>query len=283
MPTLAAIYAYPLKSARAAALQSVQLDAQGIPQDRRLVVVNPRGGVVTQSDNQALTKIQATLVDDVIIFAADGHESHTQPIQTQGQAISGQFYFDRVDLIDQGDAAARWLSDVLDQPVRLATSNGHFDRKPPPHYQAGRFNSSQQRFPYMGHVLVTNSASLADLNAKLDAPVPMDRFRPNLVIDGDLPFAEDQWLHFKIGAAEFEGTMTCERCIMTTQDQATGERGKEPLRTLSKYRKFSGGMLSGIAFGIYANVVTPAEIFVGDDFEVVERGVVAGASGLGQV
>ncbi len=278
MPTLDAIYAYPLKSARAMALSSANLDTQGLPQDRRLVIVNQRGVVVTQKDCPALTKIQADLVDEHITLTAAGMPVYQQSIQSAGNAIKGQFYFDQVTFVDQGDAAARWLSNALDQPVRLATSLNAFERRPPSEYQIGRFDASQQRFAYMGHVLITNTASLADLNSKLADPLPMDRFRPNLVINTDLPFVEDQWLRFRIGAAEFEGTMTCERCIMTTQDQSTGQRGKEPLRTLSKYRKFSGGMLSGIVFGIYANVVVPGTINVGDSLELLEQGAVAGAT-----
>jgi len=145
--------------------------------------------------------------------------------------------------LDQGDAAAALLSEHLEISCRLV-------RIPPDH--ARRVNPAFS--PEEAHtafsdgypLLLVSEASLADLNARLETPLPMNRFRPNLVVRGCAPFAEDGWKRIRIGGLELDVAKPCDRCLVTTTDQATGERdGQEPLRTLATYRKRGEGVLFG--------------------------------------
>jgi uncharacterized protein YcbX len=116
-------------------------------------------------------------------------------------------------------------------------------------------------------LLLTTDASLGALNDRLDRPVPMNRFRPNLVVDGETPFGEDGWALIRVGEVRLRVVKPCARCVVTTVDQETGEVGREPLRTLATFRRHEDG---GVLFG--QNVVHegPGVLRVGDDVEVLE-------------
>ena len=116
-------------------------------------------------------------------------------------------------------------------------------------------------------LLLTSEASLADLNRRMDRALPMDRFRANLVIDGEVPFAEDEWARIRVGSTKFRVVKPCARCVVTTTDQRTGARGPEPLRTLASFRNAGGKVLFG------ENLIHdgPGPVRLGDPVEVLER------------
>lgn len=153
-----------------------------------------------------------------------------------------QIWDDECAAVSEGGDAARWFSQHLDISARLVRMAGD-DARPlgSSTAQPGDHVSFADGFPF----LLLSTASLHDLNRRLSLPVPMDRFRPNIVIDGCGPHAEDDWNRIMIGEVSFRFAKPCARCVITTVDQASGERGREPLRTLSTYRTVEGQVLFG--------------------------------------
>jgi uncharacterized protein YcbX len=148
-----------------------------------------------------------------------------------------------VEAIDAGEAAARWLTQLLGADVRLAFCPETTARRTDPDYDPiGSPVSFADGYP----LLLISEASLADLNTRLETPLPMNRFRPNVVVRGTEPFAEDAWRRVTIGSLAFDVVKSCARCVVTTTDQDTGERSAEPLRTLAKFRRRGDGVQFGM-------------------------------------
>ena len=151
---------------------------------------------------------------------------------------------DRVDAADAGPEAAAWFSQFLGLTCRLMFMDESAHRPVAPDYgQEGDVVSFADALP----LLVTTEACLTDLNRRLEKPLPMSRFRPNLVVDGNAPWADDDWRRVRVGEVEFDITHPCARCVVTTIDQGTGEKGRdgEPLKTLSTFRRGEKGVLFG--------------------------------------
>jgi uncharacterized protein YcbX len=157
-----------------------------------------------------------------------------------------------------------WFFEALGKEVRLVLIDDKTSRPVDPEYALnGEEVSFADGFPY----LITNQASLDDLNSRLDFPVPMERFRPNLVISGAQPYEEDNWDKIYAGSAVFKVVKPCGRCVVTTIDQDTAEKGSEPLKTLSTYRKIN----NKIIFGQNAVLVKSGSIVKGDEIKVTFR------------
>jgi hypothetical protein len=169
---------------------------------------------------------------------------------------------DECEAIDEGDGAARWFTDHLGVGVRLVRL-ANDDARPlgTTAAQPGDRVSFADAYPF----LLLSLGSLRHLNSRLNLPVPMDRFRPNIVVDGCKPHAEDGWASIRIGEVDFDVTKPCARCVVTTTDQETGERGREPLQTLASYRTEDGRVLFG------QNLVQrgTGTVRVGDDVEIL--------------
>jgi uncharacterized protein YcbX len=162
------------------------------------------------------------------------------------------------------DSADVWLSEFLQQPVRLVHMDAGVARPmTDAHSQAGDEVSFADAFP----LLLISQAALDGLNARLAKPVSMLRFRPNLVVDGAPAHAEDGWKRIRIGDVEFDVAKPCTRCVFTTVDPLRGERDPdgEPLRTLIGYRR-SG---DGVTFGQNLIPRSPGTLHVGDALEVL--------------
>ena len=160
--------------------------------------------------------------------------------------------------------ADAWLEEFLDRPCRLLYMPREVHRQVSLDYgREGDRVSYADGYP----LLLTSGASLAELNRRLDTVVPMDRFRANLVLDGDHPFDEDDWARIRVGEMEFRVVKPCGRCVVTTVDQRTGERGPEPLRALASFRNVDGKVLFG------ENLIHsgPGLLRLGDPVEVLER------------
>lgn len=248
-PTLTAINIYPVKSCRGIALTSTQLDAWGLHLDRNWMIVTPEGKFLTQRDEPRLALIETAIQSEALHLKAPGQPCLTVP-RSQGPqgdipgspTIEVEVWRDRCWAIDQGDVAASWLSDFLGRACRLVHIGHGYDR---PIRKPG-IDEAQVSFADAYPLLLISEASLADLNQRLLQPLPMNRFRPNLVVAGCDPYAEDTWQQIRIDQAIFDVVKPCERCVITTTDQATGTRmGSEPLKTLATYRRVKGGVFFG--------------------------------------
>lgn len=249
MLRLTALYLHPVKSCRGVAVDSAQVDAYGLVGDRRFLVVDTGGRFLTQRTHPRMALIETALSGDTLILSSPGHGSVSAPPSGIRRPVSGvTVWKDTVTADDCGDEAAMWLGEFLGLTCRLVRAGVAYSRPIPGRklpstldvrLSAGHEVSFADAFPF----LVISEESLADLNRRLDAPLPMNRFRPNLVVAGAEPYAEDDWARFRIGSVVFHGATRCGRCVITTTDQLTAARAQEPLRTLATYRRDEEGVV----------------------------------------
>jgi hypothetical protein len=258
---------YPVKSTRRIALSESEVLPRGLPWDRRWMLVDASGKFITGRQHPRLATVQTEIGDNVLHIHAAGHDSLSLPlVPRERRVVEVTVWKDSVGALLAGSEADAWFSGFLGLDCRLVQMTDDISRGVNPDYgRAGDQVSFADGFP----LLVISEASLTDLNSRLDQPVEMRRFRPNLVIDGDLPYAEDDWRRIRVGEVEFEGVKNCSRCVFTTIDPDTGEKSPdmEPLRTLSSYRRRPEG---GVYFGQNLIPRGAGVIRVGDSVTVLE-------------
>jgi uncharacterized protein YcbX len=240
---LRGIHVYPVKSLGGCAVAEAEVDALGLAGDRRFLVVDPAGRFLTQRAHPRMALIATRLDAATLTLSAVGPGSVAIPRAPDPAApLVAVTVWKSEGLLaeDCGDAAAAWLGRFLGAACRLVRIGPAF-RRPVRRVPAGLGGTPLVGFADAYPFLLASEASRADLNDRLVArgeePLPWDRFRANLILDGCAAFAEDTWPRLRIGAIEFRAAGPCARCAVTTTDQATGERGVEPLRTLATYRR----------------------------------------------
>jgi len=242
-PILSAIYIYPVKSCRGISLASARLDARGLEHDRNWMVVNAEGRFLTQRQLPRLALVETALEPKFLrLIAPNLPELRLSLSGRVGEEVDVTVWRDHCRAIDQGDEAAEWFSTFLGVTCRLVRMGEGFIRPVDPNYAP---EDEQVNFADGFPLLMISEASLADLNTRCSDPLPMNRFRPNLVVSGCEPFAEDTWHTVGIGKVTFDVVKSCTRCIITTIDQTTGMGGREPLITLTTYRRVEGGVIFG--------------------------------------
>jgi len=207
--------------------------ARGFAADRRWMIVDASGKFVTQRELAQLSLVGTALEGEKLRLTAPGRPELLLPLTHEtGESREVQVWEDRG--VAQAHAlGSAWFSDYLGAPHELVYMPEQYQRQVnPTRAKPGDIVSFADAYPF----LLISEASLADLNSRLDEPLTMERFRPNIVISGTEPFAEDGYARVRVGEISFRGPKRCERCVITTVDPATGERGREPLRTLAKYR-----------------------------------------------
>ncbi len=254
-----------MKGLRGQVLEAAEVTAAGLAGDRRWMVVDRRGRFLSQREVRCMALVQARLADGGVVLAAAGAEVFVAVPGADAAAVRVTIWRDTVPAVDAGDAAAAWLGGVLGMACRLVYLADAAARAVNPEYgMAGDVVSFADGYP----VLLASSASLAALNARLAAPVPMLRFRPNLVIEGAAAWAEYEWPRVRIGAAEFRVVKPCDRCVVTTIDPETGLQpdAEEPLRTLKLFKRDARGR---VLFGQNLVPDRGGVVRVGDAVEVV--------------
>lgn len=256
--TVTGLYRYPIKSCAGTALTAAILEPRGIRHDRELLIVDAATDrFLTQRELPRLALITPQIAGGELRAHAPSMTPLTLPIIADGPTREVVVWRDRCAAVDQGDAAADWLSAFLGQPCRLVRMAPAFVRPVDPDYATpGDQVGFADGFP----CLLIAEESLAALNERLAEPLPMNRFRPNIVIAGGAPFGEDRMSRLRIGEIVFSAPKSCARCTITTVDQATGATGKEPLRTFATFRRARRGVMFGQNL-IHANTGT---IRVGD-------------------
>jgi uncharacterized protein YcbX len=240
---LGALNIYPIKSARGIALEQSEVDHFGLRYDRRWMVVDRSGEFLSQRRQPRLALVVPSIRDGTLRVEAPGMAPLEVPLQPNSTvATRVTVWDDTCDATWLGETAAGWFSDFLGCACSLVHMDADSIRPAnqtfaPP----GARVSFADGFPF----LLISEASLTDLNRRLAEPLPMNRFRPNLVVTGGEPYQEDQWSRIEIGDIGFRVVKPCGRCLVTTTDQNTGERGKEPLRTLATYRKQGAEVMFG--------------------------------------
>lgn len=245
MITLSSLIYYPIKACRGFEVECAQVECMGLEHDRRMMVVTPEGKFLTQREYPRLAHVTPALKDGTLTLSAPGYDSIQLGIRSTGTPWPVDIWSSKsVHAIDQGEEAAGWFSDWLGTSVRLVHIADGYKRKLDPQYAVHEDDHTGFSDGYP--ILLISEESLQDLNARLaEGPVPMNRFRPNLVVRGCEPFAEDTWNKIKIGDVELAVVKPCPRCVVTTIDKETLEQSKEPLKTLSKFRKHKLGAIFG--------------------------------------
>ncbi|MEU4576449.1 MOSC N-terminal beta barrel domain-containing protein [Nonomuraea sp. NPDC023979] len=249
---LANIYFYPVKSTTGHELRSAEVEPWGLAGDRRYLVVDEAGKPLTAREFPVMLSCVARPDGGTITLTAPG----AAPLRVTPTAarVMVSVWGPPVEVTDCGDDAAAWLTALIGRPARLAWLDDPTRRPVDPAYgRADDRVSLADAYP----LLLTTTASLEQLNtwvaataAELGEPVPrplsMRRFRPSVVVSGSEPFAEDAWKRVRIGEVEFRGVKLCDRCVLTTVDPDTWTKGKEPIRTLARHRRWDGKTWFGL-------------------------------------
>lgn len=270
------LYVYPVKSCRGCEVDAMELDVYGASLDRRFMVVDENNRFVTQRQEAVMCRIRAEILPDgEMSLSLPGRGITSQccfkPATTASEKnpeVTVCIWDDDVVAIDQGKEVAGWLSTVMGRPARLVGMSTSFDRPTSRKYTPETV-PGQTAFSDGFPLLLISENSLHDLNSRLSTPLPMNRFRPNLVVSGCGAYAEDTWRKLFIGGTHFQVVKPCSRCKITTTDQETGYRGEEPLRTLSTYRlkqhvKAPCGDAVDVFFGQNICHEGPGEVTTGD-------------------
>ncbi|TCP54304.1 hypothetical protein EV191_103349 [Tamaricihabitans halophyticus] len=265
--TVAELWYYPVKSCAGSRVRTTRVLATGLAQDRSFMLVDADGGVLTQRRAPALAALRPELNADgtrLLLRWPDGAE-FDHPVRFAGEQLAVSVFVWAGTAVDQGDAVAEWLTSRLGMQCRLVRADAEHDR-----VAAGRHDSLLY-FADSGALLVTSLSSLDGLNERIlesgGDPVPMSRFRPNIVVRGwARAHTEDRVHTLTIGTAKLGFGKDCVRCAVPTVDQETGRKaGPEPIRTLASYRRAPDG---GVTFGMKAAVLGEGEISEGDQLIV---------------
>jgi uncharacterized protein YcbX len=259
------LFIYPVKSLGGFAVTSTTVTDRGLAEDRRWMVVDETGKFLTQRQHPTMATLRVVPHEEGGgRFTIADPSGHAVTIGSGiGDPVEVTVWRDQVQARPVSVEADDLLTRHLGLRCRLVHMGDDSHRQVDPRYAPpGRITSLADGYP----VLIASTSSLADLNGRMDKPVPMSRFRPNIVVEGSLPFAEDGWGTLRIGTAEFEAVKPCSRCIMTTIDQDTGEKtGKEPLKTLAKFRNTPDGVI----FGENLLISRPGMVGIGDMVEFI--------------
>jgi uncharacterized protein YcbX len=268
MAALAAIHIFPLKSGAPVTLVDAVVEKRGLARDRRWMIVDADGKFLTGRQQPRLTLIRATVDDDALLLAAPGMPELRVDAPIGGARIESAVWGARVDPLPAAAAANDWISTYLGAPHRLVHMDAACVRPMKAKYD-GRYGEDDDEVSFADGfpLLLISQAALDQLNAKLARPVPMLRFRPNLVVSGTPPHAEDGWKRIRVGAIEFDVLKPCTRCVFTTVDfdQGRFDPDGEPLRTLLTYRR----SLDGVTFGQNLIPRSRGPLRVGDAVEVL--------------
>jgi uncharacterized protein len=245
------LHVYPLKSARGIALESARICATGFEWDRHWMAVDQHGKFLSQRTHPQLARVSTQLTATHLVLTVEHLPPCALPLEPTGASVPVRVWKDECEGLESSAAASDWLSAALGEAVRLVRTPRQISRRADPQY-AG--DSAVVSFADGFPVLVCNLASLEELNARMPEAIPMERFRPNIVLEGLPAFAEDDIAALRIGAVTLRLVKPCTRCVIPSTDQRTGLRGADPLPVLRTFR-FDRTLL-GVTFGENAVIAT---------------------------
>ena len=271
------LFIYPIKSMKAIALEQAQLTPRGLLNDRLWMVVRSNGRFVTQRDIPQLALVHTGLNEEGVVLSMPGHGSVTIPFEfADGHGIETKVWGDVCQTVDQGEAISQWLTRALgtEDPLRLVRMNPEFIR--PQNHAEILGEETTTDFADAAPFLVASESSLDSLNSALESrslsPVPMNRFRPNIVVQGLQPFLEHELAGLSAESYQLKLRAPCERCVVTTIDQDTAEKDpqRQPFKTLQEINPMPGKEKAP-AFAQYATLSRGdrQDIVLGDRLETI--------------
>lgn len=263
---VSALTIYPIKSLGGISIDEARVVDRGFELDRRYLLVDERGDFITQRDHARLAPMRTRVADGRLWCHGPEGDALELPLQVAEEPrVRVRVWRSTCDALAVDARADAWFSDHLAIACRLVYMPDSERREiEAPHGRQGEVVSFADGFPF----LLIEQASLDDLNGRLERPLPMNRFRPNIVVEGTEPFEADEWKRIRVGEVTFRVAKPCARCVVTTTDQETGTRGVEPLRALATFRRGPNG---GVLFGQNLVQESRGTVRVGDEVEVLER------------
>jgi hypothetical protein len=271
------LYRYPVKSCRGERLDAAEVEPWGLAGDRRWMLVDEDGAMVTARECPPLVLVVPTVDNSKkeIRFSAPGLPDLAIPFPVAGGNLVPVSVWGShlVAALADGEAA-EWFTKITGKPTRLVYLDDPARRRPNPDYSR---DTDRVSFADGYPLLLTSEKSLSQLNdwilegpRSAEAPLPMTRFRPNIAINGEAPWAEDNWHRIRIGDVSFRVARACDRCVFTTIDPGTADKGREPLVTLAKHRRWDGKIWFGM--NLIPDLVpgVPGTLRAGDRVEVLE-------------
>lgn len=243
---IATISVYPVKSLRPLRPERWPIERRGLKHDRRWMIVDEDGTFMTRREIPEMAKLNAVPNGERLILSKEGCGEVSVCLKPEGPAGRVTVWKCRTVARYVSAGADEWLSAAIGRPCRLVYMPETARRRINRHYNAGQdLVGFADAYP----ILVASEASIEELNGRLASPIPIQRFRPNIVLKGCGPFEEDTWTRLQIGEVTLRAARPCVRCLVTTQDPLTGEAlGPEPLRTLATYRKVKNGVIFGMYY-----------------------------------
>lgn len=261
------LFIHPLKSGRAIARTSARLTATGFEWDRHWMAANAAGVFMSQRTQPRLARVVPEIDADSLTLRAPDQQPLVLPLKPTGSQKPAEVWKNAITALDQGDESARWISQATGADARLLRIDPVLDRRADPKWAGSTHApvSFADGFP----VLVANLASLDDLNSRMPEPLTIERFRPNIVLDGLEPWAEDRIAALEFGSITLRLVKPCTRCVITSTDQQTGEPSTNPLPVLRSFR-FNRDLM-GVTFAENAVVAagTGDTLSVGDTCKVI--------------
>lgn len=269
-PVIGALYVYPVKSAAGIECDTIELGPHGLLHDREWLIVDPNGRFLTQREEGRLALLRTAIADKHLHMTRPDGAVASVPLGHEGAQVEVQVWKSRCRAFDAGEPLAKFLSEWLERPLRLVRFDISQLRMSDPAWTEGREVSTLFSDGYP--LLVLSRASIADLSGRVGQELPVERFRPNVLLDGVAPYAEDAATHLLSGEVRLALTKACTRCVITTIDHENGQRtGEEPLRTLRAYR--FDPQLRGVVFGrnAYAETGVGRKLVRGAPASIIAR------------
>lgn len=254
---VAGIYIYPIKSLQGISLKDAEVLERGFRHDRRWMIVNEEHSHITQRTHPQLSQINISMGKDGISATYKGMADLEIPLVITGPTIEVSVWSDQVQAIEASQNINDWFSQIAQESCKLVFMPEVATRSVNPNRAVNDENVSfADGYPY----LIIGQESLDDLNSRMDVDLPMNRFRPNIVVEGGQAYEEDHLSDVKIGEVKFHVTHPCKRCVFTTIDQETGMKGVEPMKTLATYRREG----SEVVFGVNTLALSHGKVSIGD-------------------
>lgn len=235
MLQISELYIYPIKSLGGIKLDQALITDRGFEYDRRWMLIDSNNRFISQREVPAMALLNVRILNNHLQVVNNQNQTSVKiPLYTNNQQLINVIIWDDICIAQPvSEEINRWFSDTLGLNCRLVYMPNETKRATDPHYSAdGMITSFSDGYPF----LIIGQASLDDLNKRVDTPLPINRFRPNIVFTGGSPYLEDTMDSFSINNVDFNGVKLCARCIITTIDQHSAQKGKEPLKTLATYR-----------------------------------------------
>ncbi|MBL7997249.1 MAG: MOSC domain-containing protein [Candidatus Kapabacteria bacterium] len=270
MIRITSLHIYPVKSMAGIALGQAELDEFGLCYDRAWMLTDMQGVFITQREFPVLARFRPAIDGGGLRIATPQGDTVTVPLEYDAERRRQvRVWSSEVDAHDEGDGVARVLSDAIGTPCRLVRMVRDFGRRVNPQRAV---NDDRVHFGDGYPLHLMSMASLNELNSRLESPAPVNRFRANIIVAGSEktlePYEEDTWLTCSIGGMMFDCVKKTSRCVITTIDQETAAQGKEPLRTLARYRTEA----NNVNMGVYLiHRQKHGRLSAGDTLEVLTR------------